>query len=128
MALATTQTLSGDSPTDVDTSTTVFVQRFSDEAKAVFSVSGLTAPAEVKLTVSHELGKAGEKRHLIRLDNTASDAFGVPATASWYVVGVIPPSSAFTATALRNQLFQLIDFLIEGGAGANIISILNNET
>jgi hypothetical protein len=128
MPIATPQALSKDSPTDVDTNTVSYAQRFSDESKSVFSVAGLTPPVEKKLTISHETGKAGEHRHLIRLDRTEVDALGVPGTLSTYVVIVRPPNTALTDAICIEEVNRLIDFLIEGGANANVTAVLNFET
>jgi hypothetical protein len=125
--LATTQTLSKDSATDVDTNTVVYTERFADQNKSVFAVSGLTAPNEKKLTVSHETGKGGEARHMIRLDRTEVDAFGVPGTVSVYMVIVRPPNTALTNTVILEEVNRLIDFCIEGGANANVVAVLNDE-
>jgi hypothetical protein len=125
--LADTQTLSKDTATDVDTNTTVFTKRFADSDKSVFSVAGLTLPEEKKLSVSHETTKAGEQRHLVRNDRTVVDAFGVPVTGSAYLVIVRPPNTALTNAILIEVVNQLIDFLVEGGANANVTAMLNSE-
>lgn len=127
MALSASQALSGDAPTDVDTTLSTYVQRFADESKSVFSVAGLTPPNEKKLTISHEVGNGGEDRHLARIDYTVVDAFGVAATISCYMVIVRPPNTALTTAVCIGVVYNLVDFLIEGGASANIISLLNNE-
>jgi hypothetical protein len=127
MGLATTQALSKDSATDVDTNTVTYSQRYADADKSVFSVSGLTPPNEKKLTVSHETGKAGEERHLIRLDRTEIDGFGVPGTVSTYVVIVRPPNTALTNAVCKEEVNRLVDFLIEGGTNANVDAVLNKE-
>lgn len=127
MALATTQTLSKDTATDVDTNTVIYSLRWSDEGKSTFSVSGLTLPNEKKMTVSHETGKAGEERHLVRLDRTEVDAYGVSATISVYIVIVRPSNTAITNAIILEEVNRLIDFLIEGGSNANVTAILNNE-
>ncbi len=128
MALAATQTLSKDTATDVDTNTVVYTQRFSDAEQSVFSVQGLTPPNEKALKVSHETGKNGEARHLVRLDRTEVDAFGVPGTLSTYIVIVRPPNTALTNAICIEEVNRLIDFLIEGGSNANVTALLNNET
>lgn len=125
--LAATQALSKDTATEVDTNTVTYSQRFADESKSVFSVAGLTLPNEKKLTVSHETGKAGEQRHLVRLDRTEVDAFGVAATVSVYTVIVRPPNTALTNAIIIEEVNRLIDFLIEGGTNANVTAILNGE-
>lgn len=125
--LSDTQSLSKDTATDVDTNLTVFTKRFADSDKSVFSVSGLTLPAEKKITVSHETAKGGEQRHLVRLDRTEVDSYGVPATASVYLVIVRPPSTALTNTVFIEIINQLIDFFIEGGTNANVSAVLNSE-
>jgi len=127
MALATSQSLSKDTPTDVDTNLTVFVQRFADNGKSVFSVAGLTLPEEKLLTVSHDVDSKGNQRKLIRIDRTAIDALLVPATCSVYMNIVRPPSTAITNALIIEMVNQLIDFLIEGGSNANVTAVLNGE-
>lgn len=127
MSLATTQALSKDSATDVDTNTVTYAQRFADQNKSVFSVAGLTSPIEKLLTVSHETGKSGEQRHLIRLDRTEVDAYGVPGTVSVYAVIVRPPNTALTNAIILEEVNRLVDFLIEGGSNANVVAVLNGE-
>lgn len=127
MSLGTSLTLSKDSPTDVDTNTVVFDLRAADINRSEFSVAGLTLPAERKLIVSHETGKGGEQRHLVRIDDTVVDALLVPATMSMYMVIVRPPNTAVTNALILENVYRLIDFLIEGGAGANITKVLNSE-
>jgi hypothetical protein len=127
MALATTQTLSKDSATDVDTNTTVFTLMASDLGRSEFSVAGLTLPAKKKLIVSHETLKDGTERHLVRIDRTEVDALLVPATASFHCVITRPPSTAITNAIVIEMVNQMIDFLIEGGSNANVTAILNNE-
>jgi hypothetical protein len=127
MSLTTPQALSKDSATDVDTNTVSYVQRYADVNRSEFSVAGLTPPNEKKLTVSHETGKNGEARHLVRLDRTEVDSFGVPATLSTYVVIVRPPNTALTNAICIEEVNRLVDFLIEGGSNANVTALLNNE-
>jgi hypothetical protein len=103
------------------------VQRYADANKSVFSVAGLTPPNEKLLTVSHETGKAGEQRHLVKLDRTEVDAFGVPGTVSVKLNIVRPLNTALTNAIILEEVCRLIDFLIEGGALANVTAILNNE-
>ena len=127
MSLATSQTLSKDTATDVDTNTVVYALRAADIGRSEFSVAGLTLPNEKKLTISHEVGKSLEQRHLVRLDRTEVDAYGVPATVSTYVVIVRPSNTAITAAICIEEVNRLVDFLIEGGSNANVTAILNNE-
>jgi len=127
MALAVTQALSKDSPTDVDTNTVTYALRAADLGRSEFSVAGLTLPIEKKLTISHEVGKSSEERHLVRLDRTEVDAYGVAATISTYVVIVRPSNTAITAAICIEEVNRLVDFLIEGGSNANVTAILNNE-
>lgn len=127
MALATTQTLSKDSATDVDTNTVVYTAQAQDLGKSVFSVSGLTLPNQKLLTVSHDTGKNGEQRHLVRLDRTEVDALLVPATVSVYMVIVRPASTAITNAICLEEVNRLIDFMIEGGSNANVTAVLNGE-
>jgi len=127
MALATTQTLSKDTATDVDTNTVVYTVRAQDLGRSEFSVAGLTLPAEKKFIVSHETGKNSEQRHLARLDRTEVDTLLVPATLSTYIVQVRPNSTAITTAICIEEVNRLIDFIIEGGANANWTAVLNNE-
>lgn len=127
MSLATSQSLSKDSATDVDTNLSVYDQRFADDSRSVFSVAGLTAPIEKLFTASHQTGKAGEVRHSVRLDRTEVDAYGVAATVSTYVVQVRPPNTALTNAICLEEINKLVDFIIEGGTNANWTKILNNE-
>jgi len=128
MALATTQSLSKDSATDVDTNVTSFVAQAQDLGISVFSVAGLTLPAAKLLTVSHEIGKNGEQRKLVKIDRTEVDTLLVPATVSVKLTIVRPASTAITNAIILEVVNQLIDFLIEGGSNANVTAILNGET
>lgn len=127
MSLANPLVLSPDCATDVDTNENSLDQRYGDVGKAVYSLAGLTAPAELKLTVSHEETKSGRLRHLVRLDRTVVDANLVPASASAYVVVDRELNTALTNTVLIELVNQLVDFLIEGGANANVVKLLNSE-
>lgn len=127
MSLGSTLTLSKDCPTDVDTNTLVYALKAADLGKSQFSVAGLTKPNAQELTVSHDTGKSGEERHLIRMDRTAVDAFGVPATVSVYTVIVRPPNTAITNAIILEEVNRMIDFLIEGGSNANVTAVLNGE-
>jgi len=127
MSFATPQTLSKDPATDVDTNTVSYVLRAADADKSVFSVAGLTLPASKLLTIQHQLDSKGNERHSTRLDRTEVDALLVPGTVSCYLVIVRPPSTAITNAIIKEEIYKLVDFLIEGGAGANIDAILNSE-
>lgn len=127
MALATSQALSKDSATDVDSNLTTFVLKAADIGRSEFSVPGLTLPSKKILIVSHETLKDGTERHLVRIDRTEVDALLVPATASVYLVISRPPNTALTNAVLIEMVNQLIDFLIEGGSNANVTAVLNNE-
>lgn len=127
MSLGTSQTLSKDSATDVDTNTVVYDLQAPDAGRSTFSVAGLTPPVEKLFSVSHQVGKSGEARHSARLDRTEVDAFGVPATVSTYVVQVRPPNSALTNAVCIEEVNRLVDFIIEGGTNANWTKVLNNE-
>jgi hypothetical protein len=129
MAFGTSLALSTDSPSDADTNTQAFVLRFNDESKGVYSVAGLTSPEELKLTISHEVGSKGEKRHLARVDHTKADSItGALITITAYLVFVDPIGTAFSETLKKALVYRLIDLLIEGGAGAPISALLNSET
>lgn len=127
MALGTSLSLSTDTPTDVDTNLRVYVNRFVDSDNSEYSVAGLTLPNQQILKRADTVGKGGEQRKLTRLDETVVDAFGVAATASVYWNIIRPPNTAITNTVIKKMCYQLIDLLIEGGAGANIDAILNGE-
>jgi hypothetical protein len=127
MSLGSSLSLSKDSATDVDTNLSVFDLRAADLNKAEYSVAGLTAPAQKLLSISHETGKGGEARHLVRIDETVVDALLVPATISVYMVIVRPPSTAVTGALILENVNKLVDFLIEGGSNANVTKVLNNE-
>jgi len=127
MALGSSLSLSEDTAGDVDTNLSVLNLRAADVDRSIFSLPGLTLPEELKMTVSHETGKGGEQRHLVRLDNTKIDALLVPATVSVYMVIVRPPSTAITNAVVIKNVNRLVDFLIEGGANANVTALLNGE-
>lgn len=127
MSLGSSLSLSKDTATDVDTNLSVFDLRAADLNKSEFSVAGLTAPAQKLLSVSHETGKGGEARHLVRIDETVVDALLVPATISVYMVIVRPPSTAVTNALVIENVNKLVDFCVEGGSNANVTKILNNE-
>jgi hypothetical protein len=127
MSIGTSVTLSKDSPTDVDTNTVVLDLRAADLSRSEYSQAGLTLPAERVLTISHEKTKANVLRHLVRLDDTVVDSLLVPATMSVYMNIIRPSSTAVTNALLLENVFRLIDFMIEGGAGAVITKILNQE-
>jgi hypothetical protein len=125
--LADTQTLSTDCATDVDTNTSVYVRRFGDSQKSEFSVAGLSLPSEMLLTVSHDTGKSGEQRKMVRHDRTVANALNLPVTGSVYIVWVRPQDVAITDTMMLQDTNKLVDFLIEGGANANVTKVLNSE-
>lgn len=127
MSIGTTQTLSKDCATDVDTNTVVYDLLAADSGRSDFSVAGITPPTAKLMNIGHQTGKSGEARHKVGLDRTEIDAFGVPATLSTYVVQVRPPSSALTNAICLEEINRLVDFIIEGGANANWTKILNNE-
>jgi hypothetical protein len=128
MSIGTSLALSKDSATDVDTNTATYALRAADLSRSEFSVAGLTLPQEKKLSVSHEVGKGGEQRHLVRLDRTEVDTYGVAATVSVYIVIVRPSNTAITNAIILEEVNRLVDFLIEGGSNANVTAVLNNET
>jgi hypothetical protein len=128
MSLGSSQSLSKDTATDVDTNLSVYVLRAADLGQSMFSVAGLTLPAAKILSVSHQVGKGGEERHLIRLDRTELDSLLVPATVSVYMVIVRPPSAAITNAIILEEVNKLVDFCVEGGSNANVTAVLNSET
>jgi len=62
MSLGTSQTLSKDSATDVDTNTVVYDLQAADAGQSSFSVAGITPPSAKLMSVSHQTGKSGEAR------------------------------------------------------------------
>lgn len=127
MGFTSPQALSKDTATDVDTNTVSYVVRAADADKSVFSVAGLTLPNAKLLTISHQVDSKGVEGHQVRLDRTEVDTLLVPATVSAYVVIRRPPSTAITNAIVKEEVYKLVDFLIEGGAGANIDALLNSE-
>jgi hypothetical protein len=127
MSLAITQTLSKDSATDVDTNTVVYTARSQDAGRSEFGVSGVTPPADQTLIVSHETRKNGDTGHLVSLRRTVVDALLVPQTLVVNLTIVRPPSVAITNAIVLEEVNRIIDFLIEGGANANVTAVLNNE-
>jgi len=127
MALSTSQSLSKDSPTDVDTNLTVYVARAQDSGRSEFGVQGITPPNDKTLIVSHETRKNGDVGHLVSLQRTEVDSLLVPATLRVNLTIVRPTSTAITNAIVLEEVFKLIDFLVEGGTGANVTAVLNNE-
>jgi hypothetical protein len=127
MSLGTSLSLSKDSATDVDTNLSVFDLRAADLGSSKYSVAGLTLPAERALSVSHQTGKQGELRHLVRIDETVLDANLLPGTVSVYMVIVRPPHAAITNALVTENVNRLVDFLIEGGSNGNVTKLLNQE-
>lgn len=127
MSFGTSQSLSKDTATDVDTNLSVYALRAGDIDRSEFSVAGLTLPVMKKLTVQHQDGKTGNVRHNVRLDRTEVDAFGVPATVSVYVVIDRPANTAITNAIVIEEVNKLVDFLVEGGSNANVTALLNRE-
>lgn len=125
--IGSTVSLSKDTATDVDTNLAVYDLRAADVSRSEYSVAGLTLPEERKLIISHETTKANVQRHLVRLDRTAVDAVLMPAMCSVYFNIVRPPNTAITNALIIEEVNRLIDFLIEGGANANVTKILNQE-
>jgi len=64
---------------------------------------------------------------MIRIDETVTDTLLVPATVSVYMVIVRPPNTAVTNAIVLENVNELVDFVIEGGANANVTKILNSE-
>jgi hypothetical protein len=89
-------------------------------------VAGLNPPVANVLKVSHDTGKGGEGRHMIREDLTAVDVNLMPATGSVYAVIVNPSSTAITNQMIIDCVNRLVDFLTAGG-NANVVKILNGE-
>jgi len=128
MPIGTSLSLSPDSPTDVDTNAVAYTLRAADEDRSVFAVAGLTYPTEFLVEIGHKTDKNGVRRSVVKMIDTRLDSLNVPATSTMAFTIVRPPSSAFTEATLLQQAFRLVDFLIEGGAGANISKLLNLET
>lgn len=126
MALGTSLPLSKDVPTVAATNLETYALRAADLGRSEFSVSGLTLPAAKILIVSHEKGKNGEERHLVRFDITVVDALLVPATVSIYLVIVRPPNTAITNQVILDQ-FNRLCYLLCASANLNLVAVLNNE-
>lgn len=126
MALGTSLPLSKDVPTVAATNLETYALRAADLGRSEFSVSGLTLPAAKVLIVSHEKGKNGEERHLVRFDITVVDALLVPATVSIYLVIVRPPNTAITNQVILDQ-FNRLCYLLCASANLNLVAVLNNE-
>lgn len=124
--LADTHTLSKDVPTAVATNTSIYTCRWRDKGASEYSVSGLVLPTERKLSIKHEVGKAGEGRHLTRFDRTEVDAYGIPATLGVYNVIVRPSNTAITNAIVIEELNRLIHLLI-ATSNANVTALLNGE-
>lgn len=127
MSIGTSVSLSSDSPTDVDTNLSVFALRAADVDRSVYSVAGLTLPLMRTLTISHTDKKEGGVRSLIRIDMTDVDTLLVPGSMAVYMVIDRDASTAISNTEVKESVYQLIDFIIEGGAGAVLDKILNRE-
>jgi len=125
--IADSLSLSKDSATDVDTNLTVYVKRYADAGKSEFAVAGLTKPIAAGFKISHDIGKGGEERHLVSINETLVDAALVPATQTWNLTCIRPPNTAITQAMILANLNKLIDFCIEGGVNANIVAVLNGE-
>jgi hypothetical protein len=113
---------------DNDTSLDTYVLRAADlDAGSKFSVAGLAAPLEKTLEVSHETTKAGRIRTRVRLARVEQDALLVPQSFTLSLVFDRPPSTAITNAIILEEVNKLVDFLIEGGANANVSALLNQE-
>jgi hypothetical protein len=126
MALGTSLPLSKDVPTVAATNLETYALRAADLGRSEYSVGGLTLPNSKVLIVSHEKGKAGEERHLVRFDITVVDALLVPATVSIYVVIVRPPNTAITNQVIIDHFNRLV-YLLAASANLNLVAVLNNE-
>jgi hypothetical protein len=126
MSLGTSLALSKDVLTTAATNLETYALRAADLGRSEFSVAGLTAPNEKKLIVSHDVGKGGEERHMVRFDITVVDANLVPATMSIYMVVVRPPNTAITNTVITDAANRLM-YLLSASSNANLIAVLNNE-
>jgi hypothetical protein len=125
--LGNSLTLSKDSATNVDTNTVIYELQAPDAGSSTYAVAGITPPSSKNLRISHEEGKSGEARHLVRLDRTEVDAFGVPATVSTYVVQVRPPNSALTNALCIEEVNRLVDFIVHVASNGNWTKVLNGE-
>jgi hypothetical protein len=128
MSIGTSLALSHDCATDVDTNLDTFALRAADADRSVFSVAGLTYPLEITLDIAHKTDKSGVKRSVIKRTDTRLDSLNVPGTASCAFTIVRPPNTAFTDAVIIQMVNTIVDFLIEGGANANVTKVLNFET
>ncbi len=124
--LGTSLALSPDVPTSVATNGVTYVLRAADLGRSEYSVAGLALPTERKLLVSHDTGKSGEQRSMIRIDKTEVDSLGVAATGSVYLVVVRPPNTAITNALLIASLNSLLN-LLAVSANGNFTALLNRE-
>lgn len=127
MAIGTSVALSTDSPTDVDTNTETFNLRAADVGSSEYSVPSLTLPTERVLRIKHTTDANGTRRHLVQFAATGADSHGVPGTAIINFSISRPALDYFSEANMKAFIYELIDFLIEGGAGANVVKILNQE-
>jgi hypothetical protein len=119
--------LSSDKPTDVATTTVSYAVRAVDIDRGVYSISGLTYPAEQVLTIATAIDKNLTKRHVVKVSKTMLDSLNVPGTASVALTCVRPANSAFTNAELLKMLNQVLNFCASGGGNALFVQVLNGE-
>jgi hypothetical protein len=119
--------LSSDKPTDVATNTVSYAVRAVDIDRGVYSVSGLTYPAEQTLTIATAVDKNLTRRHVLKVSKTMLDSLNVPGTASVALTVVRPANTAFTNAELLKMLNQVLNFAASGGGNSLFVQVLNGE-
>jgi len=96
--------------------------------------TNLVAPAI--MSIRHSLQGKGEDavdRHLVQFTRTINDASGTPRTLTVNVTIAIPRASVITATIVKDQVANAIDFLADGqiaslATTANLDALMRGES
>nr|URG15519.1 MAG: coat protein [Leviviridae sp.] len=126
MPFGTSLALSPDQPTAVATNQITYVLRGENGAASEYAVAGVTYPSEFLLKIRHSTDKSGVRRSVAQMVDTRIDSLNVPATATWGLTLVRPPSAAFTEAYLIQQ-FSRLGNLMSVASGANLSKFLNLE-
>lgn len=127
MSIGTSLALSTDCPADVDTNLATFALRAADIDYSEYAVAGLTLPTEQVLTVSHETRKNGVVGHRVQISYSVPDSNGVVGNVKVSLLIAREPNTAITNALILQFVNSLVDFMIEGGANANVTKVLNRE-
>jgi len=119
--------LSSDKPTDVATNTVSFSVRAVDIDRGIYSVPGLTYPAEQTLTIATAVDKNLTRRHVLKNSKTMLDSLNVPGTASIGLTTIRPANTAFTNAELIKMLNQVLNFVASGAGNSLFVQMLNGE-